>query len=96
MKQTSCVCFLGEGKCSEYEKDEFKKYCQIAHSRNLKTCLYSGRDTAIEDWMHCFDYIKLGSYKEEFGALDSPTTNQKMYMKTNGIYENITFKFWNN
>lgn len=96
MKQASCVCFLGEGKCGEQEKKEFQKYCNIAHSRKFRTCLYSGRDIEIEDWMYCFDYIKLGSYKNEFGALDSPTTNQKMYMKIDGIYKDITFKFWEN
>ena len=92
--QTTCVCFMGEGKCSEQEKLEFQKYCSIAHSRNLKTCLYSGRDIDIEEWMQCFDYIKLGSYKAEFGALDSPDTNQRMYKKTTAGYEDITNMFW--
>ena len=45
-----------------------------------------------------FDYIKLGPYSEEFGPLNSVTTNQRMYkvVKQNGNYElvDITNKFW--
>ena len=92
--QSTCVCFMGEGKCREQEKEEFQKYCSIAHSRKLKTCLYSGRDVEIEGWMQCFDYIKLGSYKEEFGALDNSNTNQRMYQKNGTEYVDITYLFW--
>ena len=91
--QATCVCFMGEGKCGEQEKEEFKKYCSIAHSRNLKTCLYSGRDVSVEVWMQCFDYIKLGSYKAELGALDNLNTNQRMYQRKTEGYEDITYKF---
>ena len=93
-KQATCVCFLGEGLCGDYEKQEFKKFCDIAHNRNLKTCLYCGRDTVIEEWMYCFDYIKLGSYKKELGAIDNPATNQRMFKKQNNIYIDITHRFW--
>lgn len=92
--QASCICFLGEGKELPQEKKEFNSYAKYAHTKGLKTCLYSGRDTVIETWMHIFDYIKLGSYHEEFGALDSLTTNQRMYRKnSNNYYEDITYLF---
>ncbi len=57
--------------------------------------IYSGRDTVIEKWMHIFDYIKLGSYREELGTLDSVTTNQRMYRKnSHNNYEDITHLSW--
>lgn len=67
---------------------------KYAKSLGLKTCLYCGRDTAIENWMNVFDYIKLGSYKEEFGGLDSKKTNQRMYKKESRKYRDITDAFF--
>ena len=49
-------------------------YAQKLHSANILSCLYSGRDCDIEDWMQAFDYIKIGSYKEELGLLFECTT----------------------
>ena len=93
--QASCICFLGERKGLPQEKHEFVSYSKYAHTKGLKTCLYSGRDTVIETWMHIFDYIKLGSYHEEFGALDSLTTNQRIYRKnSSNSYDDITYLFW--
>lgn len=94
LKQISCVCFLGEGKNTIYEKSEFIQFCEITRSYGLKSCLYSGRDTEIELWMQNFDYIKIGSFISDKGALYEPTTNQRMYKKTGNIYEDITFRFW--
>lgn len=92
--QATCVCFLGEGAGTNAEREEFKEYVTYAKRHGLKACLYSGRDTTIEPWMHLFDYIKLGSYQEAFGPLDSIRTNQKMYRKTAQGYVDITSIFW--
>lgn len=93
--QASCVCFLGEGRGYQEEIEELVKYAKYVHQKRLRTCLYSGRDTVIERWMSVFDYIKLGSYREEFGALDSQSTNQRMYRKNaHGDYDDITCLFW--
>ena len=93
--QASCVCFLGEGRGRQEEKEELVRFSKSAQQNGLKTCLYSGRDTSIEAWMNGFDYIRIGSYREELGALDSNTTNQRMYRKNaNGEFEDITFLFW--
>ena len=93
--QASCVCFLGEGRERQEEREELVRFSKSAQQKGLKTCLYSGRDTFIEEWMKGFDYIKIGSYQEEFGALDSQSTNQRMYRKTDkGKFEDITFLFW--
>ena len=92
---TTCVCFMGEGDGSETSKAEILQYVNYCHEKGYKCCLYSGQDTAIEEWMQKFDYVKLGSYQAECGSLTCVTTNQKMLMKTeNGKYENITNRFW--
>ena len=49
--QATCVCFLGEGDCSSESKKELFEYALLAADDNLRTCLYSGRDTTIEEWM---------------------------------------------
>ena len=44
----------------------------------LKTGWYSGKQQIPDNiTMEAFDYIKLGSYKEECGAIKEKTTNQK-------------------
>ena len=93
--QATCICFLGEGKNTKIERKEFSQMVEIAKKHNLKTCLYCGRDTNIEKWMHIFDFIKLGSYKEKYGCLSCRTTNQKLLEKTKNEYIDITYKFWN-
>ena len=92
--QATCVCFLGEGANTKAEQEEFKEYISYAKRCGLKTCLYSGRDTTIEQWMQSFDYIKLGSFQKALGPLDSVSTNQRMYRKTNQGYVDITSMFW--
>ena len=86
--------FLGEGKNTVEEHNEFKNMVIYARKKGLKTCLYCGRDTIIESWMKVFDYIKLGSYQVLFGGLSSASTNQRMFAKNNNEYIDITFKFW--
>lgn len=92
--QISCVCFMGEGECSDRSQKELIGYVRKIHSEKLLSCLYSGRNCKIESWMKEFDYIKIGSYKEELGPLSERTTNQKLYMKTGFGYQNITSRFW--
>lgn len=85
---------MGEGECSDSSQKELLGYVRKLHDENLLSCLYSGRDCEIENWMREFDYIKVGSYKEELSALSERTTNQKLYMKAGNEYLNITSKFW--
>lgn len=91
----TCVCFLGEGRNTDYEHNEFKMMCNHIHNCGFKTCLYCGRNCGIEEWMECFDYIKIGSYKQELGDLSMRTTNQRLYKKTENGYVDITYLFWN-
>lgn len=90
----TCVCFLGGGSNTCEEHQEFQQFCDIAGQYGLRSCLYSGRDVAIESWMHCFDYIKLGSFQERLGPLSSPLTNQKLYQRKSSGYQDITHLFW--
>lgn len=92
--QATCICFLGEGKNTAYEHEEFYQMIRIAKKYNLKTCLYCGRDIEVEEWMKIFDFVKLGSYQEDCGGLNDKTTNQKFLEKTKNEYINITYKFW--
>lgn len=94
LRMATCVCFLGEGRNTVEEHEEFLRYVTYAHANGLKVCLYSGRDTSIEDWMNIFDYIKLGSYKEASGPLSNPGTNQRLYTKSSLGYLDITSSFW--
>lgn len=93
-KQITCVCFMGEGECSEESRKELVMYVRKLHAKNILSCLYSGRDCEIEKWMSDFDFIKLGSYKEEYGSLLECTTNQKLFMKIANEYQDNTKKFW--
>lgn len=92
IKEASCLCIMGEGQLED--RKELTAASLIGHSRGLKTCLYSGRDVDIEDWMKEFDYVKVGSYQKACGPLTSKTTNQVFYMKENNSYKNITEVFW--
>lgn len=94
LRQASCVCFLGEGRCGSEEKEEFRQFVACAKEKGLKTCLYSGRDVDIEPWMHIFDYLKLGSYQPSRGPLSSPSTNQRMFRKEGDVFWDITSLFW--
>lgn len=62
-----------------------------ARKYGLKTALYTGFDTIDENLAKYLDYLKTGHYDEKLGALDSPTTNQKMIDLNTG--EDITYKF---
>ena len=89
----TCFAFMGGdndpeavNKMAEYIKENYE---------NIKTAWYSGKDE-ISDKIEIknFDYIKIGSYKKEFGSLKDKTTNQILW-KINGDLskEDITYLF---
>jgi anaerobic ribonucleoside-triphosphate reductase activating protein len=88
------LCILGEGKETIEDKEEIKYYCEYAHLNNKEFCLYSGRVCDIEEWMINFDYVKLGSYKNEYGPLTSKSTNQRLLKRNFNSFEDITYLFW--
>ena len=86
----NCFLFLGEGRDPEALLD----LADHVRSLGLEAAVYSGRDV-VEDifWDH-FDYIKVGPYKQEFGPLNHPTTNQRLYKVVEGRPQDITDRFW--
>lgn len=79
----TCLCFLGEG--SACDQHELLHYVEYAHAKNVKSCLYTGKEQ-LEDWMHNFDYVKIGKYLPQRGPLWSETTNQRMYVRHHEIW----------
>lgn len=64
---------------------------------HLKVAWYSGRQELagiVARQLQWFDFIKLGPYKEEFGPLNSRTTNQRFYKVSGKELVDITNKFW--
>lgn len=88
------VCFMGEGNNTYKEQAEFNYYCNIIHKYNKQSALYCGRNCKIEEWMQCFDYIKIGSYQHHKGPLTTKSTNQRLYHKIKNQYIDITYLFW--
>jgi anaerobic ribonucleoside-triphosphate reductase activating protein len=61
----------------------------------IKTCLYSGEDDVnkLLDLIPYLDYLKIGSYRENLGALNSKMTNQKFFKIQDGIMTDMTHLF---
>lgn len=92
-KGITCVCIMG-GDANPSEVDDIAQDIKEYYPE-LKVGWYSGRQELIKDInLENFDFIKLGSYKGEFGPLNSRTTNQRFYKVSNGELINITSKFW--
>lgn len=88
--QITCVLFLG----GDGYHNEIINFCKFIKDNNLKTAFYSGNDVLNSDLVKVLDYYKIGSYKKEFGALNSKTTNQKLYNINEGKLIDITNLFW--
>ena len=97
----TCICFMG-GDSSPKEIDMFAGCIKDLY--DIKVAWYSGRQELSKyinlKW---FDFIKLGPYIEEFGPLNSKTTNQRFYQVIKSHYEDgtsgyelldTTYKFW--
>ena len=88
----SCIAFMG-GDSEPKRIDALASF--VTNHYQLKVAWYSGRQELSNHIdLYNFDYIKLGPYKEEFGPLNSRTTNQRFYKVSDGKLINITSKFW--
>lgn len=96
----SCIALMG-GDAEPKRINDLASF--IMHHYSLKVAWYSGRQELSTDInLENFDYIKLGPYREEFGPLNSKTTNQrfcKVHRKVvSGLVgyelEDETYKFW--
>ena len=97
----TCICFMG-GDSSPKEIDMFARCIKDLY--DIKVAWYSGRQE-LSKYINLkyFDFIKLGPYIEEFGPLNSKTTNQRFYQVLKSHYEDgtsgyelldTTYKFW--
>ena len=94
-KLVSCILFFGGEWDLEYLKNIIK---YIQNKYDYKIALYSGHDFDFfskNKILELLNYIKVGPYVESLGGLSNPKTNQKLYYNDNGIYKDITYKFWN-
>lgn len=92
-KGITCVCIMG-GDANPSEVDDIAQDIKEYYPE-LKVGWYSGRQELSEDIeLSNFDYIKLGPYIEEFGPLNSKTTNQRFYKVNGKELVDITSRFW--
>ena len=89
----SCIALMG----GDAEPDKINTLASfiINHYNYIKVAWYSGRQELSNSIdLSNFDYIKLGPYKEEFGPLNSMTTNQRFYKVNGKELVDITNEFW--
>lgn len=89
----SCIALMG----GDAEPDKINTLASfiINHYGSIKVAWYSGRQELNNNIDLCnFDYIKLGPYKEEFGPLNSRTTNQRFYKVNGKELVDITSRFY--
>ena len=92
-KGISCVCIMG-GDANPSEVDDIAQDIKEYYPE-LKVGWYSGRQELSKNIeLGNFDYIKLGPYIEEFGPLNSKTTNQRFYKVNGKELIDITSRFW--
>lgn len=99
----SCVCFMGGDSDIPY-LSTIATY--VKENFNLKTAWYTGLDFKPSNnrpICRSFDFVKVGSYIEEYGPLTSKTTNQRFYARgvhtgkldvNYSMFYDITDKFW--
>lgn len=87
----TCVCFMG----GDQDKNELISALGSVKKYGLKTCLYTGCDNLdeLKIFLPYLDFMKYGSYKDEFGGLDSEKTNQVFLAKKNNEWIDTTFLF---
>ena len=92
-KGITCVGLMG-GDANPSEVDDIAQDIKEYYPE-LKVGWYSGRQELSKDIeLSNFDYIKLGPYIEEFGPLNSKTTNQRFYKVNGKELVDITSRFW--
>ena len=90
----TCIAFMG-GDNDPRSVDHLAEYIHEEYPQ-LSVAWYSGR-TVISALINKqnFDYIKIGTFIKHLGPLKKPTTNQRLYRRTDeGDFEDITFRFW--
>ena len=90
----TCISFMG-GDADPKGVNMLAQYIHETYPQ-FKVAWYSGRLRVPANIKKTdFDYIKIGPYIRHLGALNSPTTNQRLYrLAANGEFEDITYRFW--
>lgn len=93
-KDITCIAFMGGDAEPEYI-NQLACYIHQQHPR-YKVAWYSGRTVISRNInRNDFDYLKIGPYIAHLGALNRPTTNQRLYKKVqDDQFEDITSRFW--
>ena len=87
----NCVIFMGEGN----DRNELCRLSQYLREKfGITTCLYSGKPNLERYMIENFDYVKVGPYIEEFGPINKPTTNQRLYKIVGDLQIDVTKEFW--
>lgn len=91
----TCVCFMGG------DKNTISDLCHLTKCRypELRTAWYTGQDYVKTETLKYLNYVKIGPYKKEFGPLNDPRTNQRLFKVIHTpvpsiVLEDITYKFW--
>ena len=90
----TCICFMG----GDNDSRALAKLCREFKQKypDIKLAMYSGRTYMHKELEECLDYYKIGPYMEQYGPLNSLTTNQRFYQKNeSGVWIDITYKFQN-
>ena len=87
----TCFCFMG-GDADPVEVERLARWIRNT-SPHIKTAWYSGKESLPGGFdITVLDFLKLGPYKQELGALKSPTTNQALYrVMTDSTLQKIQF-----
>lgn len=88
LSNISCVCFLG----GDQFPSDIIPLLKICESRNLKTCLYTGRTSVNPSITEHLTFLKTGAYDSIAGPLTSPTTNQQFIRVSDNT--DLTSQFW--
>jgi len=90
----TCICFMG-GDADPKMVEQLSLHVRKTIKYELKTAWYSGKTEFPKLCsIQSFDYLKLGSYVESLGGLNSPTSNQRFYKIEKGKMVNNSHLFY--
>lgn len=80
------VLFLG----GEWHENQLVEFLRESRRRNLKTTLYTGLEKVSDNILENLDFLKTGPWRQEFGGLSSPATNQVFHdLKTQQVLNHL-------
>jgi len=88
-----CEWVVWLGGDAVYQPDALKAFNKIAKSMNYNVCLYTGlyKDDLDASLIQDVDLLIDGPYDENHGGVKDDATNQKVYVKKDGNWQNILY-----